>query len=228
MLGRVSSVNSMFIGSSNEIGAFESGVTAKLFGTVPSVVLGGVADARGGRGDGVENPGAAEARKNGNDDERVARARAAPKRAAISVAHALCETRGGDSELLVEFLIRCRRAEVIDARRSRRRCRPSGTTTSDARPRSRRGADSSAARSRGIPPLCCANSFVHGMLTTRTPTRSSASSSRALSAISTSDPDAMMTARGGPLAESARRTRRARRRSPARISCGRSAKVSGA
>jgi MFS family permease len=43
MLGRVSSVNSIFVGSSNEIGAFESGVTAKLFGTVPSVVLGGVA-----------------------------------------------------------------------------------------------------------------------------------------------------------------------------------------
>ncbi len=42
MFGRVSSVNSMFVGSSNEIGAFESGVTAKLFGTVPSVVLGGV------------------------------------------------------------------------------------------------------------------------------------------------------------------------------------------
>jgi MFS family permease len=43
MLGRVTSVNSIFVGSSNEIGAFESGVTAKLFGTVPSVVLGGVA-----------------------------------------------------------------------------------------------------------------------------------------------------------------------------------------
>jgi MFS family permease len=43
MLGRVSSVNSIFVGSSNEVGAFESGVTAKLFGTVPSVVLGGVA-----------------------------------------------------------------------------------------------------------------------------------------------------------------------------------------
>lgn len=41
MLGRVSSVNSIFVGSSNEIGAFESGATAKLFGTVPSVVLGG-------------------------------------------------------------------------------------------------------------------------------------------------------------------------------------------
>ena len=39
--GRVSSVNSIFITSSNEIGAFESGLTAKLFGTVPAVVLGG-------------------------------------------------------------------------------------------------------------------------------------------------------------------------------------------
>jgi MFS family permease len=43
MLGRVSSVNSIFVGSSNEIGGFESGVTAKLLGTVPSVVLGGMA-----------------------------------------------------------------------------------------------------------------------------------------------------------------------------------------
>jgi MFS family permease len=43
MLGRVSGVNAIFVGSSNEIGAFESGVTAKLFGTVPSVVLGGIA-----------------------------------------------------------------------------------------------------------------------------------------------------------------------------------------
>ena len=43
MLGRVSSVNSIFVGSSNEIGAFESGVTAKMFGTVPSVVFGGIA-----------------------------------------------------------------------------------------------------------------------------------------------------------------------------------------
>ena len=41
MRGRVSAVNSMFIGSSNEIGAFESGVTAKLMGTVPSVLFGG-------------------------------------------------------------------------------------------------------------------------------------------------------------------------------------------
>jgi MFS family permease len=43
LLGRVSAVNSVFIGSSNEIGAFESGVAAKLLGTVPSVVLGGLA-----------------------------------------------------------------------------------------------------------------------------------------------------------------------------------------
>ncbi len=42
MLGRVSAVNQIFIGSSNEIGAFESGVAAKLFGTVASVVGGGI------------------------------------------------------------------------------------------------------------------------------------------------------------------------------------------
>jgi MFS family permease len=41
MLGRVSAVNQIFIGSSNEIGAFESGVAARLLGAVPSVVLGG-------------------------------------------------------------------------------------------------------------------------------------------------------------------------------------------
>jgi MFS family permease len=41
MKGRVSAVNSIFIGSSNEIGAFESGTAAKLMGTVPSVVFGG-------------------------------------------------------------------------------------------------------------------------------------------------------------------------------------------
>lgn len=41
MRGRVSAVNTMFIGSSNEIGAFESGVAAKLLGTVTSVVVGG-------------------------------------------------------------------------------------------------------------------------------------------------------------------------------------------
>ena len=42
MRGRVSSVNSMFIISSNQIGAFESGLAAKFFGLVPSVVIGGV------------------------------------------------------------------------------------------------------------------------------------------------------------------------------------------
>ncbi len=42
MRGRVAAINSMFIGTSNEIGAFESGVAAKLLGLVPSVVFGGV------------------------------------------------------------------------------------------------------------------------------------------------------------------------------------------
>ena len=42
MKGRVSAVNSIFIGSSNEIGAFESGLAAKLMGVVPSVIFGGV------------------------------------------------------------------------------------------------------------------------------------------------------------------------------------------
>jgi hypothetical protein len=41
MRGRVSSVNSMFVGSSNELGAFESGLTAKLMGAVTAVVFGG-------------------------------------------------------------------------------------------------------------------------------------------------------------------------------------------
>lgn len=41
MRGRVSAVNSMFIGSSNEIGEFESGATASLLGTVPAVIFGG-------------------------------------------------------------------------------------------------------------------------------------------------------------------------------------------
>jgi hypothetical protein len=35
-------VNQLFVGSSNEIGMFESGVTARWFGTAPSVVIGGV------------------------------------------------------------------------------------------------------------------------------------------------------------------------------------------
>lgn len=41
MRGRVASVNSIFVGSSNELGAFESGATAKLMGTVTAVVFGG-------------------------------------------------------------------------------------------------------------------------------------------------------------------------------------------
>ena len=42
MRGRVMSVNSMFINSSNELGQFESGVAAKMMGVIPSVVFGGV------------------------------------------------------------------------------------------------------------------------------------------------------------------------------------------
>jgi len=42
MRGRVSAINSIFIGSSNEIGAFESGFTAKLFGLVNSIIIGGI------------------------------------------------------------------------------------------------------------------------------------------------------------------------------------------
>ena len=42
MRGRVAAVNGIFVSSSNEIGAFESGLAARLFGTVPSVLLGGV------------------------------------------------------------------------------------------------------------------------------------------------------------------------------------------
>jgi MFS family permease len=42
MRGRVSAVNSLFIGTSNQIGEFESGVTAAWFGTVPSVLIGGI------------------------------------------------------------------------------------------------------------------------------------------------------------------------------------------
>ncbi|MGV3708827.1 MAG: MFS transporter, partial [Gemmatimonas sp.] len=43
LMGRVSAVNQIFIGSSNEIGGFESGVAAKYLGTAPSVVVGGAA-----------------------------------------------------------------------------------------------------------------------------------------------------------------------------------------
>jgi MFS family permease len=42
MRGRTSSVNSIFIGASNELGSFESGWTAALFGAIPSVVFGGI------------------------------------------------------------------------------------------------------------------------------------------------------------------------------------------
>ncbi len=42
MRGRVTAINGVFIGSSNELGAFESGVTARLIGLVPSVILGGL------------------------------------------------------------------------------------------------------------------------------------------------------------------------------------------
>lgn len=41
--GRVSAVGAMFVGSSNQLGEFESGLTARYFGVVPSVVLGGIA-----------------------------------------------------------------------------------------------------------------------------------------------------------------------------------------
>jgi len=42
MRGRVSAVNSVFIGTSNQLGEFESGLTAALFGTVPAVMIGGI------------------------------------------------------------------------------------------------------------------------------------------------------------------------------------------
>ena len=42
MRGRVSSVNMVFIGASNEVGQFESGITGEWFGTVPAVVFGGL------------------------------------------------------------------------------------------------------------------------------------------------------------------------------------------
>jgi hypothetical protein len=42
MRGRISAVNSIFIGSSNEMGEFESGVAAKLLGAVPAGILGGI------------------------------------------------------------------------------------------------------------------------------------------------------------------------------------------
>jgi MFS family permease len=42
MRGRVSSVSMLFIGASNELGGFESGITAAWWGTVPAVVVGGI------------------------------------------------------------------------------------------------------------------------------------------------------------------------------------------
>jgi len=42
MRGRVSAVNMIFIGASNEVGQFESGLTAQWFGTAPAVVYGGI------------------------------------------------------------------------------------------------------------------------------------------------------------------------------------------
>lgn len=42
MRGRVSAINGIFIGSSNELGAFESGLTARLMGLIPSVIFGGL------------------------------------------------------------------------------------------------------------------------------------------------------------------------------------------
>jgi MFS family permease len=68
MLGRVSAVNGIFVGSSNEIGAFESGVTAKLLGTVPAVVLGGVASLAVAVGIGIAVP---RLRRLGRIDELV-------------------------------------------------------------------------------------------------------------------------------------------------------------
>ena len=51
MRGRVSSINGIFIGSSNELGAFESGLAARLLGLVPSVVFGGCMTLLRGRRD---------------------------------------------------------------------------------------------------------------------------------------------------------------------------------
>jgi hypothetical protein len=42
MRGRVSAVHSLFTGTSNQLGEFESGLTAALFGAVPAVLIGGI------------------------------------------------------------------------------------------------------------------------------------------------------------------------------------------
>ena len=39
--GRVASINLIFINSSNELGQFESGVTSRIFGTLPAIIFGG-------------------------------------------------------------------------------------------------------------------------------------------------------------------------------------------
>jgi hypothetical protein len=43
MRGRISAINGIFIGSSNELGALESGIAASVMGLVPSIVFGGAA-----------------------------------------------------------------------------------------------------------------------------------------------------------------------------------------
>ena len=43
MRGRVSAINMLFVGTSNQLGEFESGMTAALLGTVPAALLGGLA-----------------------------------------------------------------------------------------------------------------------------------------------------------------------------------------
>lgn len=43
MRGRISAINGIFIGSSNELGALESGIAASLIGLVPSIIFGGAA-----------------------------------------------------------------------------------------------------------------------------------------------------------------------------------------
>jgi len=56
MRGRVAAVNSIFVGSSNELGAFESGLTAKLMGTVTAVVFGGSMTVMIALGTGIFSP----------------------------------------------------------------------------------------------------------------------------------------------------------------------------
>lgn len=43
MRGRIGAINGIFIGSSNELGALESGIAASLMGLVPSIIFGGIA-----------------------------------------------------------------------------------------------------------------------------------------------------------------------------------------